>query len=151
MKGYGHMEGNMGNLECEKNSLDKKLFLDLQGWYIWSKNGDFRPKMTFSWIVKANMHMKGIWKVIWVIWNVKNNFGGKAIFRFVRVVYWCKKWRFQAKNDIFMDCESKNAYEGLSLGIWMVIWVIRNVKNLFWKKAIFRFVRVVYLGKKWRL
>jgi hypothetical protein len=48
-----------------------------------------------------------------------------------------------------MVCEGKYAYEGLSLGIWKVIWVIWNVKNLFWKNSIFRFVRVVYLGEKW--
>jgi hypothetical protein len=28
-------------------------------WYIWAKNGDFWRKMTFSWIVKVNMHIKG--------------------------------------------------------------------------------------------
>jgi hypothetical protein len=50
---------------------------------------------------------------------------------------------------ILMVCEGKYAYEGLSLGIWKVIWVIWNVKNLFWKNSIFRFVRVVYLGEKW--
>jgi hypothetical protein len=37
-----------------------------------------------------------------------------------------------------MDCEGKNAYEGLSLGIWKVIWVARKAKELFWKKNYFK-------------
>ena len=51
--------------------------------------------------------------------------------------------------DIFMVWEGKYAYEGPSLGIWKVIWVVWKLKKLFWKNAIFRYVRVVYLGKKW--
>ena len=51
--------------------------------------------------------------------------------------------------DIFMVWEGKYAYEGLSLGIWKVIWVVWKLKKLFWENAIFRYVRVVYLGKKW--
>jgi hypothetical protein len=53
------MEGNMGNLECEKNDFDKNLYLHLYGWCIGAKNGDFSRKMTFWWFVKAKMHMKG--------------------------------------------------------------------------------------------
>jgi hypothetical protein len=31
----------------------------LYGWCIGANNGDFRPKMTYSWIVKAKIYMKG--------------------------------------------------------------------------------------------
>ena len=71
----------------------------------------------------------GIWKVIWVIMNVKGRILEKAIFGFVRMVYSGKKWLFQAKKDVLMVCEGKYAYEGPSLGIWKVIWVIMNVKK----------------------
>ena len=32
----------MGSLEVEEITLEKMLFLDMQGWYIWVKNGYFR-------------------------------------------------------------------------------------------------------------
>jgi hypothetical protein len=46
------------------------------------------------------------------------------------------------EKDILMVYEGKNVYEGLSLGIWKVIWVVRKVKKLFLGKAIFRIIWV---------
>ena len=52
---------------------------------------------------------------------------------FGKSYFWiCKDGIFGQKMailDIFMVWEGKYAYEGLSLGIWKVIWVIMNVKK----------------------
>jgi hypothetical protein len=36
-----------------------------------------------------------------------------------------------------MVCEGKHAYEGLSLGIWKVIWVVSEGEEIILEKSLF--------------
>ena len=47
-----------------------------------------------------------------------------------------------------MDCEGKNPYEALILGIWKAIWVIWIVKKSFWKKSYFKICTGDIIGQK---
>ena len=47
-----------------------------------------------------------------------------------------------------MVCEGKYAYEGLTLGIWKLIWVIMNVKGRIWEKNYFWICKDGIFGQK---